>query len=417
MEAFLHYIWARRLWARLIPMGGLRDAHIEVIDPGVLNHHAGPDFFGAKIQIDDLLWVGCVEIHHASSQWYQHGHDEDPAYRSVILHVVELDNRAVQHPAGEEMPTCLLMIPEALPREPSLGYVGETMLPGTEGLRQVSEDLRRTWLACLYRARLGRKAGLVEALRHRSSGDWGQALYALFVRYLGFGLNNDAMERLAFRLPLHLLQKHRDQLLQLEALLLGTAGLLGYLPEGERRERCRQEFAFLQHKYSLEPLPAGTFRRARTRPTNLPEYRLLQLASLLTKVDLLGEELQHVSTLQALHRLLHHPLDEAWCGGKWRGDGGLSLGACASLAINALLPYRRAWRVAYQELRDEPSPLQLIESLPAEENHVTRLFAETGLTPRTVLESQALLELHEGYCLRDRCSLCPFAGRCENTPS
>ena len=417
MEAFLHYIWARRLWARLIPMGGLRDARIEVIDPGVLNHHAGPDFFGAKIQIDDLLWVGCVEIHHASSQWYQHGHDEDPAYRSVILHVVELDNRAVQHPAGGEMPTCLLMVPEVLPESPRLGYSGEMMLPCAEGLRLVSEDLRHTWLSCLYRARLGRKAEEVDRLRARSSGDWGQALYALLLRHLGFGLNNEALERLAFRLPLHLLQKHRDQPVQLEALLVGTAGLLGFLPEGERRTRCEEEFAFLQHKYSLEPLPAGSFRRARTRPTNLPEFRLLQLASLLTQVDLLGEALQQVSTLGELHRLLHHPLDEAWCGGKWRGNGGLSPAACAGLAINVLLPYRRAWRMAYQEPKEEPSPRQLIETLPAEENHITRLFTRAGLPLETALESQALLELHEGYCLRGRCQLCPFASGWGNAPS
>ena len=101
MEAFLHYIWAHRRYTSLIPQGALRGATIEVLDPGVLNAHAGPDFFAAKVRIDDLLWVGAVEIHHASSQWYQHHHDVDPAYRSVILHVVELDNRPVVTPEGE----------------------------------------------------------------------------------------------------------------------------------------------------------------------------------------------------------------------------------------------------------------------------------------------------------------------------
>ena len=88
-EAYLHYVWRYGLYDQLIPTGELAGAHIEVLEPGELNTDAGPDFFAAKIRINDLLWVGCVEIHHASAEWYHHHHDTDPAYRSVILHVVE----------------------------------------------------------------------------------------------------------------------------------------------------------------------------------------------------------------------------------------------------------------------------------------------------------------------------------------
>ena len=212
MEAFLHYIWAHRRYTELIPQGALAGAHIEVLDPGLLNVHAGPDFFAAKVRIDDLLWVGAVEIHHASSEWHQHHHDTDPAYRSVILHVVEQDNRPVIFPSGEALPTCLLMVPEELRPEAAALLSAEAKLPCADHLASVPEEERRMWLSCLSRSRLSRKVTAVRQLLERSEGDWAQTLYALFLRALGFGLNGDAMERLAFALPLHLLLKHRDQL-------------------------------------------------------------------------------------------------------------------------------------------------------------------------------------------------------------
>ena len=251
--------------------------------------HAGPDFFAAKVRIDDLLWVGAVEIHHASSEWHQHHHDTDPAYRSVILHVVEQDNRPVIFPSGEALPTCLLMVPEELRPEAAALLSAEAKLSCADHLASVPEEERRMWLSCLSRSRLSRKVSAVRQLLERSEGDWAQTLYALFLRALGFGLNGDAMERLAFALPLHLLLKHRDQLPQVEALLLGSAGLLDYLPDEALREERQWEYAFLAHKYGLTPLPQGAFRRARTRPTGLPEYRLLQLATLIVHAPLWGE--------------------------------------------------------------------------------------------------------------------------------
>ena len=409
MEAFLHYIWAHRRYTSLIPQGALRGATIEVLDPGVLNAHAGPDFFAAKVRIDDLLWVGAVEIHHASSQWYQHHHDVDPAYRSVILHVVELDNRPVVTSEGESLPTCLLMVPEELrPAAPAL-LSAEARLACSDHLPQISAEERQVWLSCLQRSRLSRKVSAVQQLLERSGGDWAQTLYALFLRALGFGLNGDALERLAFALPLHLLLKHRDQRAQVEALLLGTAGLIDYLPDEVVRVERTSEYAFLAHKYGLSPLPAGTFRRARTRPTNLPEYRLLQLATLIVESDLWGSAFLEVGMMDVLRTLLQHPLPAPYCGGKWRGSGSLSLDAVTHIAINVLVPYREAWSAYYHRVGEEQTAGLQLEALPAETNRVTRLFAAAGLTARTASESQALLELHTTYCTVGQCARCPFS--------
>lgn len=369
MEAFLHYIWAHRRYTKLLPQGALRGATIEVLDPGVLNAHAGPDFFAAKVRIDDLLWVGAVEIHHASSQWYQHHHDVDPAYRSVILHVVELDNRPVVTSEGESLPTCLLMVPEELRSAAPALLSAEARLACADHLPQLPAEERQMWLSCLQRSRLSRKVSAVQQLLERSEGDWAQTLYALFLRALGFGLNGDALERLAFAIPLHLLLKHRDQRAQVEALLLGTAGLIDYLPE----------------------------------------YRLLQLATLIIETDLWGSAFLEVRTMDALRTLLQHPLPTPYCGGKWRGSGILSPEAITHIAINVLVPYREAWCAYYHRVGEEQTAGLQLDALPAESNHVTRLFAAAGLTARTASESQALLELHTTYCTVSQCARCPFS--------
>ena len=61
---------------------------IQILDVGLPNYNSGPDFFNAKIKIDNQLWAGNVEIHVKSSDWYVHNHEQDSAYSSIILHVV-----------------------------------------------------------------------------------------------------------------------------------------------------------------------------------------------------------------------------------------------------------------------------------------------------------------------------------------
>lgn len=463
MEAFLHYVWLRRLYSELIPTGRLAGAKIEVIDPGELNRNAGPDFFLSKVKINGLLWVGSVEIHHASSEWFTHHHDEDPAYHSVILHVVELDNREVSLPSGEGMPTCLLMVPDALRPEATNLVSSSNKLPcagGGKGGKNptfsgVELEAKDVWLHCLLHARLREKTRAFQDLLLRASGNWNQAFYTLLLRYFGFGLNAEAMERLAFALPYATLMKHRDHPDQVEALLLGQAGLLSVLPLGDYTEHLVEEYTFLRHKYSLSPLPEGMFQRARTRPANLPERRLVQLATLLSTSDFLPDRFLHLTTPEEACALLQHPLSEAWAA--WdKGQGGcLSRKACDLLLINVLVPYRLAYRLRYGALHSfapsakslpsasssslsavtrfssssqegAPHPysagspshedptdtypeLMLLQGISAEDNRIVRLFADAGLRVKTAAESQALLHLHRFYCAKGLCSACPFS--------
>ena len=392
MEAFLHYLWLHQRYEQLIPTGALAGARIEVLDPGELNLHAGPDFFAARIRIDQLLWVGCVEIHHAASEWFAHGHHTDPAYSSVILHVVEVDNRQVAGLNGEELPTCLILVPRTQPEEQAALVEQLHSRSSAAALLDLSAEERSSLLLCLYRARMQSKVQACAQLLERALRDWAQCFWAQLLRYFGGALNSEAMERLAFALPLHLLQKHSDRLDQVAALLLGQAGLIEVLPEGAYRTQLTEEYQFLRHKYELRALGAGTFRRARTRPANLPERRLLQLAALLTRRDFLGDHCLRARTRSALHELFTLPAAKAEVEGQ-PPRAAITSNLCDLLIINVVLPYQVLYAQRQEGLRDATPDLELLRSIPAEDNRVTRLYRAAGLELRDALESQAILQL------------------------
>lgn len=111
MEHLLHYVWKHKLF----PLKVLQTTNglpVEVIDPGLQNPNAGPDFFNAKLKIDGALWVGNIEIHTHSSDWFRHGHHSDKAYDSVILHVVSEADTEITRSNGEQIPQLLLTCPE-----------------------------------------------------------------------------------------------------------------------------------------------------------------------------------------------------------------------------------------------------------------------------------------------------------------
>ncbi len=86
-EMLLQYLWEHRLWEQC-DMHTTDGKRVQVIDPGRRNTDAGPDFFNAKVSIDGKMWAGNIEIHVKSSDWRRHGHHNDSAYDTVILHVV-----------------------------------------------------------------------------------------------------------------------------------------------------------------------------------------------------------------------------------------------------------------------------------------------------------------------------------------
>ena len=229
MEKLMQYIWQHRLFdhTKLVTTDGRK---LRIIDNGQLNTDSGPDFFNAKISIDGCVWAGNVEMHRRASDWRRHNHHLDPAYDSVVLHVVEVADTPVYRTNGEEIPTLVLSC------SPSFRSDYETLVSHSSSqscaphIAELGPIVLSDWISSLAIERLQSKSQRLHDWLDLYKGNWEEVCYVVVSRSMGFGINSDAFERLARSLPLRFMQKHADSLSQVEAFLFGQAGLLA---EGE----------------------------------------------------------------------------------------------------------------------------------------------------------------------------------------
>lgn len=410
-ETLLHIAWAHRLYCHIESVYAL-----EIVDPGTYNEHAGPDFQNAKIKIDGILWAGNVELHLTAKHWYDHRHHEDHAYNSVILHLVFERDDVVCDSRGRCIPSGRLILPDDLIVQAEQLSCQMNYCHGFDWLREyLSQMDYKGWLSRLVLERLEERSRYWLGLLERNNGDSVEVFHQLLLRYFGFGLNNDAMERLARSIPARALIKQSDSVLQLEAMLLGQAGMLAHLPrEHSYVELLYREYDFLASKYKLVPIDSTAFRWARTRPQSFPLRRLVQLAHLLHHTQFLSDKMLRVQTKDDLFRLLSYPTQ----GEFWRvyfGGGlenqllTLSTEACLILGLNVATIYQfimSAYRTDLAYLRVQA--LKLLESLPVEKNSIIRRMRQIGFTVESAAESQALLQLYHKYCQQRKCLYCPL---------
>ena len=222
----MQYIWEYRLW-NPTSMQTNDGKEVRIIDPGHRNSDAGPDFFNAKIEIDGYLWVGNVEIHYRATDWKRHGHDNDPAYDSVILHVVEKDDAPVFRTNGERIPQMVMHCSPQFNKQYSELVNAKVELPCKRCISNLSSIEKAGWIQSMSLERLIAKGKRIEAYLDSYRGDWESVCFVTLARALGFGTNSDPFERLAKSLPLTMMHKHSDSIFQLEALLFGLIITLG----------------------------------------------------------------------------------------------------------------------------------------------------------------------------------------------
>ena len=226
MEELLHYVWKHKL----LPLTELQTTDgrvIEILDPGLHNRNAGPDFFNAKVKIGGTLWVGNVEIHMKSSDWYRHGHDRDAHYNNVVLHVVALADMEAKTQDGNYLPQMVLQIPQPLKDNYEELLHNDQYPPCYRIIPDLTRLTVHSWMAALQTERLEQKTEAIQRRVDQCDGSWEDAYFVTLARNYGFGVNGEAFEQWALNVPLRAVGKHRDDLFQIEAIFLGLAGLWG----------------------------------------------------------------------------------------------------------------------------------------------------------------------------------------------
>ncbi|MCD7916409.1 MAG: DUF2851 family protein [Tannerellaceae bacterium] len=158
MERLLHYVWKYRLYPGMTLLT-TDEKPVTILDPGIHNTDAGPDFFNAKLKIEDTVWVGNVEIHSKASDWHQHKHSLDKRYDSIILHVVGVDDRQITRMNGEIIPQVVIEILEEVRKSAAWLNTRDLSVPCLAQLSSLEAVHLYTWLNALLSERLQRKIG------------------------------------------------------------------------------------------------------------------------------------------------------------------------------------------------------------------------------------------------------------------
>ncbi|GHV70602.1 hypothetical protein FACS189420_2370 [Bacteroidia bacterium] len=413
METLLHHVWKHKLYES----GNFRTTDgtpFEIIDPGIYNTDAGPDFFNAKIKIEGKVWAGNIEIHTASSDWYKHRHEKDRAYNSVVLHVVEsLDELEIRDESGRLIPQWIMKIPHRVGTNYLFLLNNDSSIPCLGGIHEIPEIYLTDWKSALLTERLERKTNTLLHLLADYQDDWNEVFYITLARNFGFGINNDAFERLAKSLPLKIILKHQNSGIQTEALFLGQAGLLeDENLENEYYLNLRKEYLFLQKKYSLKSLDTHIFKSLRIRPNNFPHIKIIQLAGIIQKKQGLFSKMLEISEKEKFNELFTSETGEYWLthyhfektSAKRMKKLGLS--AIQLLTINVVVPLLFAYgRKKNSEIYIERA-LHLLESVPPESNHIITLFSRAGVPIQNAGDTQALIQLKREYCEQKKCIYC-----------
>jgi hypothetical protein len=413
-EDFLHYIWQYRLLTCL-DMRCKDGQPLQIIDPGLKNTNAGPDFTVARLRIGRQLWAGNVEIHVKSSDWFLHRHESDLSYDTVILHAVYEDDAVIYRTDGTLIP--VLVLKDIVPEVQLSNYLqlisGRSSFPCAQQLKDADPGKIRTMLGQMITDRFAEKADELLEKMQQNRHNWQETYYYLLLRNFGFKINSVPFELLADALPNKLIARYRNHPQQVAALLFGVAGFLNREFKDDYPRQLKIEFQFLQKKHQLKTLDRSLWKFLRIHPQNFPSLRIAQAAALLAGAHSLVLQMPDSLSVHEMIRIYTaFPPDDYWNNhsdfDKVCKPNSTKLGkySAHNLAINTicLILYTYGSCNSYPQYIEKA--IALLKTLPPEKNALLSRYQEAGLKPQHALDSQAVLQLNKKFCSQKKCLDC-----------
>jgi len=412
-EEFIHFLWR----TKKLPLNGYVTTGgkiLEILDFGIYNVDAGPDFFNGKVKIDGTTWAGNIEMHVFSSDWRRHKHQHDSAYDNVILHVVYEDDQPVSDATNGPIPT--LELKGKIPKIFLDNYLNlvqsQQKIPCQSIIHTVSEDKINLWKFTLAIERLSNKSVFVNEILASTGHDWEETLYIMIARYFGSKVNTEPFERLARSLPLQLVQKNKDKRQTLDALFFGQAGMLMANYTDEYFESLKSEYQYQQKKYNLQPIDPVAWKFSKLRPMNFPTVRIAQFAGLMYRVSFLFSQIKEADNAAEIKKIITSDVSEYWKThyrfGLVSADKTKNAGSnfIDLLMINAIAPIL----FLYGKVNDDETyidkAISIMEYLPSEKNNIITLWSELNIKASNAFDSQALIQLKTSYCDYQKCLSC-----------
>ena len=266
--------------------------------------------------------------------------------------------------------------------------------------------------------RLARKNRDIVSFYRQCNENWPQTFYLMLLRTMGGVDNKDAFTELATRVPYAAILREKLSPQNIEAMLIGTSGLLDLYPHDEYILNLKRDFEYLANKYSIKAMESSDWKLKRIYPNNHPILRLSQITTFLTHTQNVMDRMLECQTSDDVQRLFGCEARPYWLnhytpGSDIQKSVSKRIGRTKSdlLAINLVVQMQFAYSEYTGNERLRSRALSLLEKLPAEKNSIISQWNSYGLLARSAFDSQALLQLSFEYCRDRRCEECPVGMR------
>jgi hypothetical protein len=411
-EDFLHYLWKFKKFdtSNLTTSNGEK---LTIENSGSYLQLAGPDFFNSQITIENQKWAGNVEIHLKSSDWYVHHHERDSNYDSVILHVVWEHDVEIYRKNNTEIPVLIL---KNLVSKETLNNYQSLVSPKSwifceKQIESVNSFIMLNWQERLFFERLERKSKPIFDLAESSLHDWDAILFCQLAKNFGLNTNGDSFYNMANSIPFSIIRKEGNDLFNLESLLFGIAGLLEINKEDHYYKKLKGNFDYLIQKYQLQSNSFTSLQFFKHRPDNFPTIRVSQLANVYYCQQQLFSKIIKADNVATIYEIFDKSVSEYW-ETHYQFDKispkkkkALSKSFIDLLIINTIIPLQFAYAKSKGKEISEKL-ISLLNQVKPEANAIIDKFSSFGLKAQNAFETQALLQLKNEYCNKNRCLGC-----------
>ena len=412
-EKLIHFIWQNLLF----DTNNLKDSEneaIQILQKGVINTNAGPDFTNAKIKLGDTIWAGNIEIHNKSGDWKLHGHATDHSYDSTILHVCWENDLPIYRTNGTKIPC--LTIKDRVDKNllNKYRYLMESAndIPCSSMLHAIDEFTWNIWLERLLVERLEQKTQPIFKDLEQTKYEWQEVFYKSMAHTFGLKINTQPFENLANNLPLKILSKHKDNLKQIESLIFGVAGFLNKNCKDEYTIGLQKEYKFLKKKYQLAEVERSNWKFLRLMPANFPTVRLAQFAALIYQSNSLFSKIIEENDLQKITTLLKTSPSEYWDTHYLLNEVSpkrtkkLGSSTIQNIIINTVVPFKFAYGKHKNDDSMQQNAFDLLEKSSPENNSIIKKWNVLGINSKNSFQTQALLQLKNEFCNKKLCLSC-----------
>ncbi len=269
-------------------------------------------------------------------------------------------------------------------------------------IKAMTDAERVSILSSLQADRLKRKCDELWTIHEKHEKNWNETAYIMLARSLGTTSNKEAFGELAQRVKYAWISRERNDIEVVEAMLLGTSGLLEIYGDDRYTRRLRSHFEHLRNKYSLTAMQPGAWKINENYKGGQPSARIIQLAAFLAEGEYLFDNTIACRTVEDVHRLFRS---------KQGQNKRIGAFITNTLGINFVVTMQFSYGKYLGDEKMCEAALTLLEKTGYESNNLVNAWLKGGVKLESAFDSQAIIQLNNEYCIKGRCADCIIGRR------